>query len=249
LKIIFSSFVEQIVQFTNDYKEIESCLENLKAGDCSNLEEVLNAASDLVVDEYASFFNVQLVLLTDNLDNLYGNTAKQLCTKLKDNRSILKEYNLSLGVEYDEKMGSSSLVNDDILRSTYYLELKKKSYFQCKFPFSFSNRFDIICLDESNTENDESPNEQTYYSFNDDEFKVEKLICNESKKKSLQELIDLNNSNGKLYVTNMLGKSYIENEFCESIINEMFVHFEFQIQCGHLASTVSLVPSPLPFKG
>jgi hypothetical protein len=237
------------VQFTNNYKEIETCLENLKAGDCSNLEEVFNAASDLVVDEYANFFNIQVLLLTDNLDNLYGNTVKQFCKKLKDNRSILKEYYLSLGVEYDEKMSTSSLVNDDILRSTYYHELKKKSYFQCKFPFSFGNRFDIICLDESTSTNDESPNEHAYYSINDDEFKVEKFIFNESKKKYLQELIELNNSNGKLYVTNMLGKSYIENEFCESIINEMFVHFEFKIQCGHLASTVSLVPSPLPFKG
>lgn len=224
-------------------------MENLKAGDCSNLEEVLNAASDLVVDEYASFFNVQMLLLTDNLDNLYGNTTKQFCTKLKDNRSILKEYYLSLGVEYDEKMSSNSLVNDDILRSTYYLELKKKSFFQCKFPFSFGNRFDIICLDESTPTNDETSNEQAYYSFNDDEFKVEKLILNESKKKYLQELIELNNSNGKLYVTNMLERSYVENEFCETIINEMFVHYEFQIQCGHLASTVRLVPSPLPFKG
>jgi hypothetical protein len=241
--------VEQIVQFTNNYKEIELCLDNLKAGDCSNLEDVLNAASDLVVDEYASFFNIQMLLLTDNLDNLYGNTAKQFCTKLKDNRSILKEYYLSLGVDYDEKMSTSSLVNEDILRSAYYLELKKKSYFQCKFPFSFGNRFDIICIDESNPTNDQSPNEQSYYSFNDDEFKVEKLILNESKKKYLQELIDLNNSNGKLYVTKMLCRNYIENEFCESIINEAFVRFEYQIQCGHLASTVSLVPSPLPFKG
>lgn len=222
----------------------------MKIGDCSFLEEGLNKVSDLVIDEWACFTNVQILLITDSVDNMYNNSIKSLCTKLKENRTVLKDFYITNGIDFDENIHVNSILNEDIMKSNFYANnSNKKPYFNCKYPFSFPNRFDIVCL--ADKEQVKEVIDCLSYGFDDDNFQVKKLsIKTQNKLFCLNELIKLNsNSTGKLYVTEKLDTDYISKEFCDLIIGELFNTFECSLKCGNLKSNVNLIPTPIPFKG
>lgn len=205
--------------------------------------------SDLVIEEWACFTNIQILLITDNLDSLsHSNSVRNLCARLKDNRTLLKEYYLSNGIDFDEKIHMNSILNEDILKSSYYINLNKKNaYFICKYPFSFPNRFDIVCLDNNET----IDSNEDYYGFDEDNFKLKKFTSKSiSKKYYLNELIQLNNSSaGFLYVTKNLNTNYFENEFSTKILTDLFNPFNCKLKLGHLESNITLIPAPIAFKG
>lgn len=97
IKIAYSSTAEIVSKFTREYSEIINSLENLKIGDCACLEEGLNKVSDIVIDEWACYTNVQVLLITNDIDNLHYGSVKNVCKRLKENRILLKEYYLSNG--------------------------------------------------------------------------------------------------------------------------------------------------------
>ena len=200
--------------------------------------------------EWACFTNIQVLLITDNLDSLsYNSSIRYMCLRLKENRTLLKEYYLSNGIDFDEKIHMNSILNEDILKSQFYLNLNKKNaYYMCKYPFSFPNRFDIVCLDETG---DASETDQIYYGFDEDNFKLKNSSYkNTTKKFYLKELIQLNNSaSGSLYSSKSLKADYLKNEFFPKILNNLFNPFNCKLKCGHLESTVSIIPAPIPFKG
>jgi len=161
--------------------------------------------------EWACFTNIQVLLITDNLDSLsYNSSIRYMCLRLKENRTLLKEYYLSNGIDFDEKIHMNSILNEDILKSQFYLNLNKKNaYYMCKYPFSFPNRFDIVCLDETG---DASETDQIYYGFDEDNFKLKNSSYkNTTKKFYLKELIQLNNSaSGSLYSSKSLKADYLK---------------------------------------
>jgi hypothetical protein len=112
----------------------------------------------------------------------------------------------------------------------------------------FLIRFDVVCLDSN--ANQVKSFENTKYGFDDDSFQF-KILSNQVESKSfyLNELIEINNTAGKLHTTKSLNKAYIQNEFCNALINEIFTPFVCQLKFGHLESSVTLIPPPLPFKG
>jgi hypothetical protein len=245
-------------EFTRDYSKITNTLDEIQVGDFSNIENALNAASDLIIDEWACFTNVHVLLITDQTDNLNDYSVHSLCKKLTENCVLLKEYYFSIGIDYDEKIHTNSLLNEDILNSSFYKNLSpnRTAYFQCKYPFSFPNRFDIICLNDrlSNANSNKQTQSQmhAYYEFDESEFRVKcDSILEELKSKEidLKELIKLNNSIGELYVTKELNSSYIANEFCDSILNDLFNPFNVKLKLGSMNSIITLIPAPIPFKG
>lgn len=172
-----------------------------------------------------------------------------MCSRLKENRSLLFDYYLSSGIDFDEKIHMNSILNEDILKSQFYANLNKKNaYYMCKYPFSFPNRFDVVCLDESGDTNEA---DQVYYGFDEENFRLKhSSFKNMTKKFYLKELIQLNNSaSGCLYATKNLRADYFENEFCTKILNDLFNPFNCKLKCGHLESSISLIPAPIPFKG
>jgi hypothetical protein len=254
----FSSNVTINSEFTRDYSKIVDSLDAIQVGDFSNVESALNAASDLIIDEWACFTNVHVLLITDQTDNLNEYSVQSLCKKLKENRVMLKEYYFSIGVDYDEKIHTNSLLNEDILDSVYYKNLpsNRTAYFQCKYPFSFPNRFDIICLNDSVSPASSNKSSESQmraaYEFDESEFRVKfNSTIEELKPKEiyLKELIKLNSSIGELYITRELNSFYITNEFCNSILNELFNPFNVKLKLGSMYSMITLIPAPIPFKG
>lgn len=247
--VAYSSTAQVVSEFTRDYSKLIESLKQLRTGDASCLEEGLNKVSDLVIEEWACFTSIQVLLITDDLDSLsYSNSIRQLCSRLKENRLLLKEYYLTNGIDFDEKIHMNSILNEDILKSQYYLNLPKKNYFMCKYPFSFPNRFDIVCLDSNESQNE---NDLNQFGFDEDNFKLKTNAFKQMNKKYyLNELIQLNsNSTGSLYVTKSFDLDYFENEFCAKILNDLFNPFNCKLKCGHLESNITLIPAPIPFKG
>jgi hypothetical protein len=140
--VAYSSTSQVVCEFTRDQAKFCESLDGVKIGDVGYLDVGLNAVSDLVIEEWACFTNIQVLLITDNVDNLRSNSVKTLYSKLKENKVILGDYFLSNGVDFDEKIHFSSILNEDLLKSNFYTSLNKRNYFQCKFPFSFPNRYD-----------------------------------------------------------------------------------------------------------
>lgn len=206
--------------------------------------------SNLVIDEWGCSTNVQILLITDNVDTLHSNSVKNICFRLKENRVLLKDYYLSSGIEFDEKIHVNPLLNEDITKSVFYtnyINSNRTPYYNCKFPFGFPNKFDIICL---SNEKDSSAKKINLFGFDNEEFKVKKFINKvQSKSYYLNQLIELSNTTGKLYLTNNLDQNYIENNFINKIIDELFDRLRYKLKFGHLETNVTLTPPPLPFKG
>ena len=138
--VAYSSTAQVVSEFTRDQAKFLEQLDAVKIGDVGYLDVGLNAVNDLVIDEWACFSNIQVLLITNNVDNLRSNSVKTIATRLKENKAILSEYFLSNGVDFDEKLHFNSILGEDLLKSNFYTSLNKKNYFQCKFPFSFPNR-------------------------------------------------------------------------------------------------------------
>jgi hypothetical protein len=143
----------------------------------------------------------------------------------------------------------NSILNEDILKSNFYTNLNRKNYFICKYPFSFPNKFDIVCLDNENMAQDLKV--LNYYGFDEDNFNLKKTsFKNMDKIYYLNELIELNNSSkGSLYITKNLNHDYFKNEFCNKILNDLFNPFNCKLKCGNLESNITLIPAPIAFKG
>lgn len=208
----------------------------------------LDAVSDIIIEEWAYLTSVQILLITDSTDNVHASSIKNLCLKLQENRKILKEFYAYNGCDFDERIHTSSILNaEELLKSNFYTNLNVKNYFQIKYPFPFPNRFDIICL-----KNESDANQlETVYGFTDESFKCKKFV-KKSQNKSfyLDQLIQLNNSNGKLFTTNKaLSEQYIEKEFLKNIFSNVYNLFECQLKFGQMESSISLIPSPNKFNG
>jgi hypothetical protein len=246
LKVAYSSIAEVICEFTRDYSKILDSLASLKIGDYAHLEEGLNKVSSLVIDEWAGFTNVQIILITSEFDNLRSaNSIRTLCSRLRDNKKLLSSIFLSTGIEFDERIHMNSILNEDLVSN------KNTAYYSCQFPFSFPNRFDIICLNNDSS----SPSSSTRFEFEVDKFKYNSLAfrkssnSNSSKVNHLTSLLELNNSIGKMHVSESLNCDYIEGQFVKSVFEEIYSQFVCELKCGHLEATVSLIPSPISYKG
>ena len=249
----FASTGQVVCEFTRDYSQIVPKLSSLQVGDCFCLEEGLDSVSDLVFQQSNNLTNIQVLLITDSVDNLHQSSVKNLCSRLKDNLNLLKEYYLTMGVDFDEKIHLNPILNEDILKSSYYTNLSKKNYFHCSYPFSFRNQFYVAYLnDEEEVCGNHTPNGNINFNgFDDEKFRIKKFSnTNKSKAFYLNELIKLNvNSTGELFETQTLGKDYIENQYCENIFQKIFKPFNCKVKLGNLSSTVILMPSAFPYKG
>ena len=237
-----------MTNFTRDYDKLLNALKALPVGDLACPEVGLDAVSDIIIDEWAYLTSVQVLLITDTTDNVHASSIKSLCQKLQENRKILKEFYAYNGCDFDERIHTSSILNaEELLKSNFYMNLNSKNYFQIKYPFSFPNRFDIICLKNES----ESNHLETVYGFAEESFKFKKYVKKaQNKSYYLNQLIQLNNSTGKLFITNkVLSEQYIEKEFITSIINELYNPFECQLNFGHMKSKVCLIPAPNKFNG
>jgi len=237
-----------VTNFTRDYEKMLSALKVLPVGDLASPEVGLDAVSDIIIDEWAYLTSVQILLITDSTDNVHSNSVKNLCLKLQENNKILKEFYAYNGCDFDERIHTNSILNaEELLKSSFYANLNAKNYYQIKYPFSFPNRFDIICL-----KNEPDTNQsETVYGFVEESFKLKKFVKKaQNKIFYLNQLIQLNNSAGKLFTTSkVLNDQYIEKEFLKSIINELYNPFECQLKFGHMESNISLIPAPNKFSG
>lgn len=112
----------------------------IKPGDASSLEEGLSKVSSLVIDDTAGFSFVQILVITDEFDNLRPTSSvRRLCEKLKHNRKLLQAAHVVTGLDFDERMLVNSILNDELINNT-------AGFYLSPFPFSFPNRFDIISL-------------------------------------------------------------------------------------------------------
>lgn len=115
-------------------------MNGIKPGDASSLEEGLSKVSSLVIDDTAGFSFVQILVITDEFDNLRPTSSvRSLCEKLKHNRKLLQAAHVVTGLDFDERMLVNSILNDELINST-------AGFYLSPFPFSFPNRFDIISL-------------------------------------------------------------------------------------------------------
>lgn len=127
-------------EFTTDYARLLESMSTIKPGDTSSLEEGLSKVSSLVIDETAGFSLVQILLITDEFDNLRPTSSvRRLCEKLKTNRKLLQSAHVVTGLDFDERMLVNSILNDELINGT-------TGFYLSSFPFSFPNRFDIISL-------------------------------------------------------------------------------------------------------
>ena len=68
---------------------------------------------------------------------------------MKINQLVFYLVILKIGIDFDEHMHFNSILNEDILKSNYFTSgVNKQSYLSLKYPFSFPNKFDVICLAE-----------------------------------------------------------------------------------------------------
>ncbi len=266
--MVFSSSAEVLCEFTRNYTKINELLNNLKPGDSSCLEEGLNKVSDLVMEEYGCFINTQIVLLTNNIEtNQRDNSIKSLCLKIKENKSIIKSLLLANGIEIEEQIDSyyytNSILNQELIKATQQNNVQNltSKFFNCKYPFSFPNRFSIICL-KSNESSSLNESPFSIFNFDDESFRLNQIKSKESKlgckNRDLQhkvaclnELLALNNSSsGKLYVEYSANiPQQKEDEFCSKIYSDLFTSSNYKLKFGHLESNVFLSPPPAPYKG
>jgi hypothetical protein len=255
--IAYSSEASVLCQFTREYNVLKDALVELPIGDCARLESAFNCVSDLVLSEWTNMTNISVLLITNDIDTLHSDSVKHMCIKLRDNLKILQNFYVHKGgCDFDENEHFSSLLNnEELLKSTFYADLPVKNYFQCKFPFSFPNRLDIVCLNELNNNNNKlktetlSNNKVFYYDTNDSFNTKYDKYQDSAKTYYLQDLIHLNNSPGKLFLTKNLQQDYLETKFCSNLFAELYSPFDSKIKCGHIESNILLTPNPLPFKG
>lgn len=128
LKIAFSSSAQLLVNFTRDHKKLLESLNTLQAGDSSCIEEALNKANDVVIEEWGCYTNAQIVLITDQVDSLGQYSTKAFYQKLNENKSTLKELYSSMGMDTDSDFAmNNSILNQDFMTSNPNFEMRKNS--------------------------------------------------------------------------------------------------------------------------
>ncbi len=254
--VAYSSTAQILSDFTTDYAKISDSVANLVPGDIACLEEGLNKVSDLVINEFACFTNIHILLITNDSEQLHANSVKTICQRLRDNQQILKDHCLANGIDYDQHIHFNSILNEEVLKTSL------------KYPFAFPNRLDIIYLaefepgsDSAFTKIDDASNKSeilakfsetsVQFGFDEEAFQARKWQESRGRKlHALNELIELNNSSGSLYVTRVNGREKGEfDSFCEQIIVDLFRVYACHLKCGHLEASVNLVPAPLVYKG
>ena len=218
------------------------------------------------MEEYGCFIGVELLLITNNVETiLFENSVKCLCSKLRNNKSIMKSLFIANGIEYNEILHySSSIINQEVINlnqnqnnNMYGLTDK---FYNCKYPFSFPNRFNIVCLThvgsrEELLKQDQANEFSNILSFDDDNFKLKdiKKRKNDSSLKPyyLTELIQLNGSMGKLFSAPTLDTEYVTGEFTKCVYDQVYANSGaiYHLKFGNMESNVQLWPSPMSFKG
>jgi len=256
--VAYSSTAQVLSQFTRDYEKIKESLTCLPVGDTACLEEGCNKVSDLVIAEFACFTNIHILLITDDTEQLESFSVKNMCQKIKEHKKILKNHYFTNGIDYDEHINFNSILNEEILNTTL------------KYPFSFPNRLDIICLSEFESEDspgfikiDEMSNKleilskfskkKVHFGFNEETFQpVEWQEKYMRKLQALNEMIELNNTSGSLYLTRVNGREsgeFMTPQFCEQIFADLFRIYTCSLKCGNIKVKINLIPAPLVFRG
>lgn len=214
-----------------------------KPGDCFNLESGLSKISEMIIDTFGCFTNIQILILTNEVvDSSHEYSIKNLYHKLKENKVILKSFLDSIGLDYDqENYFKNSILHNDILNSNFNFEFSKKLS-STILPLSFPNRLDIICLNGKNIQA-----ETGCFKFDDENFKFNFIDLNNqnSKINYLNEMIRLNGSDGKVFCTNSIDFNFISEKFLPNFFESLFDPFVFELKCGNLKSEINLVPSPI----
>ncbi|RMZ94295.1 von Willebrand factor A domain-containing 9 [Brachionus plicatilis] len=238
-----SSNAQLLTEFTRDFTKAKQSLKIGKPGDCFNLESGLSKISEMVIDTFGCFTNVQILILTNEFDNSTQEySIKNFYSKLKENEGIVKNFLESIGFDYDEnKYFKNSILNNDILNSNYNFEFNKKLSATI-LPFSFPNRLDVICLQDKTIHA-----ESGRFEFDDDnfDFRFVKSSNQDSKINYLNEIVDLNGSDGKVFCVDNLNNKFICENFLPEFFNSLFDPFDFELKCGNLKSMINLVPSPI----
>jgi hypothetical protein len=273
--VTFSSSAQVACGFTRDYTQIlntfSSDKEQKNAAGGSNLEQALNAVSDLVMEEYGCFIACQVLLVTSNVDTVrHEASLSRFCSRLAENRLVVQRMFAASGVEYDEAVHySSSIINQEAVKSSCS-QAAAERFLNCKYPFSFPNRFDVICLRSETlssaivTRRDEAIDGSRLHAhlneFEEENFRqkeVSKRLHNSLQKEHfLNELVKMNGASsssltgGKVFAPHSLDASYIENEFTRNVFGQIYLNSAvYQLRFGELESSVILSPSPLPYKG
>ncbi|CAF0858358.1 unnamed protein product [Brachionus calyciflorus] len=248
--IAVSSTVQVLCDFTRDFTKLGESLNLLKPGDSFNLESSLTKLNDMVLDTWGCFTNISIILITDEIDNLnQEHSIKNFYLKLKENKAILKSLYDSIGVDYDEEnFSKNSILNEDLQSLNVNFDFNKKLS-NTVIPFSFPNRFDVICLNRICTLTDRTNQESMRFGFDDENFKYKIIKLSDTEKNGkinfLSEILKLNSSVGKVHVIESLDKNFIENEFLPDVLNQLLEPHDFELKCGNLKSLVNLVPSPI----
>lgn len=100
-----------------------------------------------------------------------------------------------------------------------------------KFPFSFPNTFDIICLKS------EAEAADSLRAF--DETKIDLL----------SELLKMNNQDGALHQTKTLDPDYIEKEFAVNFVKKNYQPFIAKVNFEDFNGEIEINPRPANYKG
>lgn len=244
IQVSVSSSAQLLTEFTRDFTKAKEALKLAKPGDCFNLESGLSKISEMVIETFGCFTNIQILIITNEIDNSSQEySIKNFYSKLKENKEILKNFLESIGLDFDEEnYFKNSILNNDTLSSNYNFEFNKKLSTTI-LPFSFPNRLDIICLKSNNFQS-----EFGYFEFDDENFNFHFIKSNnqDSKINYLNEIIRLNGSDGKIFSIDNLNQKFISDYFLpQFFLNSLFDPFDFELKCGNLKSFINLVPSPI----
>jgi hypothetical protein len=239
-------------------------MNEIKAGDVSCLVEGLNKVSDLVMEEYGCFIAIEVLLITNNIETFQlDSSVKHLCSLLQENKSIMKSIYVANGIDYDENIHfASSIINQEVIKSNQQSASLSEKFFNCKYPFSFPNRFNVICLkgftgrkSETETKMLSLDDSIHFFEFDDENFRQKEVGKRKNdaafqKEFCLGELVKLNGSNGKVFVPNSNELSYVETEFVKNVFGQVYSNTAiYQLKFGNLESNVALWPSPVVYKG
>jgi hypothetical protein len=166
-----------------------------------------------------SFF--QIIIITDGIDSLANDSSsKVFCENIKVKLLNLKEKFKLEDDEFDETIN-----NIDFYQNETLYNFANDDKVNLKFPFTFSNKLNVIVLQEIET--DYSKNDYIYFN----------------------ELIKLNSNNGNFFLSKNLNINYIVNEFIPNVSNKIYEKFDCSLKFGHLECNTAVYPPPSKFKG
>jgi hypothetical protein len=144
------------------------------------------------------------------------------CENTKEKLRILKEKFELENEEFDPRVSNFEFYQNETLNN--FNEMNNESI-SIKYPFTFPNLLNLIVLND------------TQQNFND--------LNNQ-----FNELIQLNNNNGRVFISNNLIMNYIINDFSKYLLSKIHEKFIVTLKCGHLEQfNISILPTPKKFKG